>query len=86
MLKIHQIEILNVKISKEFFKPIIITAIYIPPDNINEAMFNELQQLMSFLKRQQYELIICGDFNVDYNVKSADTKKLSCICTEFGLS
>lgn len=53
-----QIETLCVKISKAFFKPIILTTIYIPPDKVNEEMLLELQQLLSFLRKYDHELVL----------------------------
>lgn len=80
-----KIELLMVKIISSYGKPMVVCTMYIPPDYINDQMFQKLQIVLSFLSSQKYELLICGDFNVDLLTNSSDKIDILRSFNEIGL-
>ncbi len=70
------IELIIVKLISTFGKPILLGVFYIPPDFVNEAMFQKLKIVLSFLSTFKCEMIVCGDFNVDLLTSSSDSINL----------
>ncbi len=60
--------------------------IYIPPSHVNEETFSFLSCVFNKIDRLGLEMIILGDFNIDYFRNSAELEKLKNISYEAGLS
>ncbi len=74
------------KLSGRFFKTIYVCALYIPPDKIDENVFEFLRHLFCFLRSEELDFIVMGDFNIDLINFSIEKRKLINICKEFNVA
>ncbi|CAL8110505.1 unnamed protein product [Orchesella dallaii] len=75
-----------IKISKLGVKPILVCTIYVPPDRVNSEFFEFFASLCDFVRSLKTEIIILGDFNVNWLEKTDQSKKLFNTANEYNLS
>lgn len=83
------VEILIIKVFRDFMKPVIVTIIYRYLDSLKSKFLESFTDLQIFLSQFKYEKIFMGDFN--YNLLhyidnfDVDTHKLYLLCKFFNL-
>lgn len=77
------IECTIVKINHVGVKPITCCTLYIPPDRVNEQLFEFFEKLCEFLASIKGDTVIFGDMNINLNVKTSDFRKILSISKEF---
>lgn len=79
------VECVIVKLLPQFQKPMHVVTMYIPPDKINDSVFDFIEKLTCYLRSLRSDFSIIGDFNIDLFKKSNETSKLTSITKECGL-
>ena len=70
----NNIEFLMMRIKSPNQKPIELIAIYRPPDGSAKEFSKTLAKLIEPINRDRVDLVIMGDFNIDYTNKKKLTK------------
>lgn len=74
------------KIKQYGIKPILFCVVYIPPNHVNDELFIFLNLIFDNLYKHGLEVVVVGDFNIDFMKNSAELKKLKNIINEAGLT
>ncbi|CAL8129757.1 unnamed protein product [Orchesella dallaii] len=72
-------------IKKLGIRPIQICIIYVPPYEINEALFEYITSLCDFLRKSNMCMVLMGDFNINLLDRTDESLKLYKIIKEFDL-
>ena len=68
---------MSVLIKTQINQKIVVTCVYIPPNSLNNATFESLQSYLDGLTLgPETDLIVCGDFNVNFLLTSTKRKKI----------
>lgn len=79
---IHKFDYLNIEKTFEFCaveitEPhVIIICLYHSPDGDTNIFLNNLEKLVNAVKRVRNDIIVCGDFNIDFLVDSKNKQQL----------
>ena len=81
------IEINTIRLNMENIRPIFIVALYRPPTGHTQPFSNHLTKLLDSMSTvRKYDVIIGGDFNIDYQKPSPNRKILKDLEHSFGLT
>ena len=73
----NDLQALTIKIKADKQNYLIITCIYIPPRNQNNVNFQRLENYLHTLPIDSEDKhILCGDFNINFLVNSANFRKI----------
>lgn len=70
------IEILTITIQRKKQKPLSVTTKYLPPSSCLTNALRQLELLSNSISLTEHDWILCGDFNIDYNSKTTQCKRL----------
>ena len=84
--KDNNIQILSVLIKPQINQKLVVTCVYIPPNSLNNATFESLQNYLHGLTLgPETDHIVCGDFNVNFLLNSTKRKKIEDIMIGNGM-
>ena len=81
------LELLSIRLNFEKVRPIFLVALYRPPAGLLQPFSEHLNELFDQIAlTRKYDVILGGDFNIDYQICSANRKILKDFENRFGLS
>jgi len=79
------LEICGIELELQFYKLCIMT-IYRSPTGDFQYFINTLKKILSKIHNNSNDIILCGDFNINYHINSSLKLSLDSLITSYGLS
>ena len=83
--KEKDLEICAIELHLQFYKIYIVT-IYRSPSGDFQYFINTLEKILSKIHNNSNDIILCGDFNINYYINSTFKQSLNSLVTSYGLS
>jgi hypothetical protein len=83
-LESDKLETVWVEVVMNKKKPLLICTIYCPPSSTGEFL-DEFSGIMDCTSSESRELLVMGDFNVNYLAESSVSRRLRSVCSDFNL-